>query len=267
VPANPIGSDEAASVAASAAEPSSRVPAIHGGGRASGLGPRRAVLVAAGVLVSAVLVTAFVGVLLNHDSGSAAPHRLVAAPASATTRPVSQSAGGGATHGSAVTHASTAARSAKYGGLPSWLPKAKIPVGRVLQASSAHPVLTVQGDTVSVHLASGRVLATAVGPTVPEEGRFPVPETTPCTFIITFTAATGPIPINATAFTFVDELHHVHHPRVTAMAGGGLPREIAPGRTVSLKVYDVLPTGDGGLEWAPEGARPMVAWDFDVEID
>jgi hypothetical protein len=29
----------------------------------------------------------------------------------------------------------------------------------------------------------------------------------------------------------------------------------------------VLPTGDGGLEWAPEGARPIVAWDFDVEID
>jgi hypothetical protein len=267
VPANPISSDEAPSVATSVTEPASPITMSHGGGRAFGLGPRRAVLVAAAVLVSAILVMAFVGALLNHGSGSAAPHRLVAAHPSATTRPVGQVSVSAAARGSAVTHGSTAARSAKYGGLPSWLPKAKIPVGRVLQASSAHPVLAIQGDTVSVHLASRRVLVTAVGPTVPEEGRFPVPETTPCTFIITFTAATGPIPISATAFTFVDELHRVHHPRVTAMDGGALPRGIAPGRTVSLKVYDVLPTGDGGLEWAPEGARPIVAWDFDVEID
>jgi hypothetical protein len=249
------------------AEPPSTVPTTHGGGRAFGLGPRRAVFIAAVVLVSAVLVIAFVGVLLNHNSGSAATHRLVAAHGSAAARPVSHAPLSAATRASAVTHGSTVARSAKYGGLPSWLPKAKIPVGRVLQASSAHPTLAIQGDTVSVHLARGRVLATAVGPTVPEEGRFPVPETTPCTFIITFAAATGPIPIRRTAFTFVDELHHVHHPRVTAMDGGAPPRQIAPGRTVSLKIYDVLPTGDGGLEWAPAGARPIVAWDFDVEID
>lgn len=249
------------------AEPPSTLPTTHGGGRAFGLGPRRAVFVAAVVLVSAVLVIAFVGVLPNHSSGSAATPRLVAAHGPATARPVSRAPVSAATHVSAVTHRSTVARSAKYGGLPSWLPKAKIPVGRVVQASSTHPVLAIQGDTVSVHLTSGRVLATAVGPTVPEDGHFPVPATSPCTFIITFTAATGPIPISATAFTFVDELHHVHHPRVTPMDGGALPREIAPGRTVSLKVYDVLPTGNGGLEWAPEGARPIVAWDFDVEID
>jgi len=142
-----------------------------------------------------------------------------------------------------------------------------VPVGRVLHASSGHPVLAIQGDTVAVRLAIGRVLATAVGPTVPEEGRFPVPETSPCTFIITFTAATGAIPLSPTAFTFVDELHHVHHPRVTAMSGGAPPTRVLPGHTVSLKVYDVLPTGDGGLEWAPERTHPIVAWDFDVEID
>ena len=111
------------------------------------------------------------------------------------------------------------------------------------------------------------MLATAVGPSVPEEGRFPVPATSPCTFIITFTAATGLIPISASAFTFVDELDHVHHPRVTAMDGGPPPTQISPGRTVSVRVNDVLPTGDGGLTWTPGGGRPIVAWDFDVEID
>jgi hypothetical protein len=160
-------SDQAPSGAATVAEPASTVPAIHGGGPAFGLGPRRAEFLTAAALVAAVLVVAFVGVLLNHDSGSAATHRLVGARGSATTRPVGQAPASAAAHGSAVTHGFTVARSARYGGLPSWLPKAKIPVGRVLQATSAHPALAIQGDVVSVHFASGRVLATAVGPTLP----------------------------------------------------------------------------------------------------
>jgi hypothetical protein len=169
---------------------------------------------------------------------------------------------------SAVPDGPSAARSqAKYGGLPSWLPKATVPVGRTVQASAAHPVLAIQGDTVAVELARGRVLATAVGPTVPEDGRFPVPATSPCTFVVTFAAASGVIPLSARAFTFIDEFGHVRHPQVTAMGGGPLPRQVVPGRPLSLKVYDVLPTGDGGLTWAPDGGRPIASWDFDVEID
>jgi hypothetical protein len=221
--------------------------ASRGGGRAFGLGPHLTVRLT-GAVLALVLLAALVGVLLTGHSASAARHNVVAS-----------------THGKvAATHSSS---TAKYGGLPSWLPKAKAPVERVLQASRAHPVFAIQGNTVSVHLAGERVLATAVGPTVPEDGRFPVPATTPCTFIVTFAAASGVIPLNATAFTFIDELGHVRHPRVTAIGGGALPRLLLPGRPVSLKVYDVLPTGDGGLTWAPDGGRPIASWDFDVEID
>ena len=162
---------------------------------------------------------------------------------------------------------SSAQSAGKYGGLPSWLPKAKVPVNRIVEASAAHPALAIQGDTVSVNLASGRVLATAVGPTVPEDGRFPVPATSPCTFVVTLAGASGAIPVSARAFTLIDEFGHVRHPRVTTMGGGAPPLEVLPGRTVSLKVYDVLPTGDGGLSWAPSGGRQIASWDFDVEID
>jgi hypothetical protein len=106
-----------------------------------------------------------------------------------------------------------------------------------------------------------------VGPETPEQGRFPVPATSPCTFIVTFAHASGVIPLSVKAFTFIDELGHVRHPRVTALGGGALPRQVVPGRPVSIKVYDVLPTGDGGLTWTPYGGRPIVSWDFDVEID
>ena len=54
---------------------------------------------------------------------------------------------------------------------------------------------------------------------------------------------------------------------MTARAAAPLPRAVAPGRTVTLTVSDVLPTGNGRLRWAPQGAAPIVSWDFDVEID
>jgi hypothetical protein len=156
---------------------------------------------------------------------------------------------------------------ARYGQLPSWLPKAKIPVGRVVTATAAHPWLAIQGDTVSVHLAHARVLVTTVGPVVPEEGEFPVPKTSPCAFTVTFTKASGRIPLSTKAFTILDELSILHRPVVTAQGGGPPPRWVLPGQTVTLTVRDILPTGGGRLRWAPEGTMPIVSWDFDVEID
>jgi hypothetical protein len=155
----------------------------------------------------------------------------------------------------------------RYGQIPSWLPKAKVQVGRVVTASAAHPWLAIQGDTVDVDLAGGRVAATAVGPVVPEEGRFPVPKTSPCSFTVTFTAASGVVPLSARSFTFLDELGHLHQPKVTAIGGGALPARVLPGQTISLVVSGVLPTGGGRLRWAPAGTKPVVSWDFDVEID
>ena len=158
-------------------------------------------------------------------------------------------------------------RSARYGGIPSWLPKRAGAVGATVRATITHPVLAIQGATVSVALPHGRVLATTVGPEVPREGRIPVPGTSPSTFTVTFTAAAGIVALRPAAFTIVDELGHVHHPAVRAMGGGAPPRQIRPGQTVSLIVHSVLPTGNGRLIWAPDRARPIVAWDFDLEID
>jgi hypothetical protein len=206
-------------------------------GRAFRLGPRAG----AGAVLALALAAAVFGVALaRHGSSATGPS------------------------GSATKRVESTAR---YGGIPTWLPKAKVPVDRILQASRAHPALAIEGDTVSIDLAGGRVLATAVGPSVPEEGRTPVPATSPCTFVVTFAAASAAIPLSATAFTFIDELGHVRHPRVTAIGGGPPPRKILPGRSQSLIVRDVLPTGDGGLAWAPAGGRPIASWDFDVEID
>jgi hypothetical protein len=225
------------------------------GSRAFGLGSHRRAVVAAAVGAVALLPAVLLAASPRESHGAPPAH---AQRAGYTTR-------AGTSPSSAA--ASTTTTTAKYGGLPSWLPKAKTAVNRVVTATAAHPALAIQGDTVSVDLSGGRVLTTAVGPETPEQGRFPVPASSPCTFIVTFAHASGAIPLNARAFTFIDERGHVRHPRVTAMGGGAPPAKILPGRPVSLKVYDVLPTGDGGLTWAPDGGRPIASWDFDVEID
>jgi hypothetical protein len=153
-----------------------------------------------------------------------------------------------------------------YGQIPSWIPKATVPVGRIVEASASRPRLAIQGDSVSVRLARGRVLATAVGPAVPPL-TLPPPPTTRCTFTVTLAAASGVVPLSAGAFTIVDELGRLHRPLVTRQGGGPLPQRVAPGETVTLTIRDVLPTGSGRLRWTPEGTLPIVSWDFDVEVD
>ncbi|MGA2455149.1 MAG: hypothetical protein ABSG93_16690 [Solirubrobacteraceae bacterium] len=155
----------------------------------------------------------------------------------------------------------------KYGGLPSWLPKSTFNPNEVLQASLRKPVLAIQGNTVSINLAGGHVLAELVGPTVPEDGKFPVPRTSPATFILTLSHASGVVPISPGAFALVDERGTVRHPAITAVGGGALPTRVPPGKTLSLRMHDVIPTGDGGLLWKPEGRHAIVSWDFNVEID
>jgi hypothetical protein len=162
-----------------------------------------------------------------------------------------------------------------YGALPSWLPKAKIPVDRIVQASAEHPQLAViEGNTVSVHLPHGRVLATAVGPTVPagaaqdaQEDTSADADVTTCTFKVTFTTASGRVPINPATFTILDEQGQVSHLGVSA-AGGGAPPAVAPaGRTVTLTLRSRLAEGEYILRWAPTGRKVLVGWEFNVELD
>lgn len=156
----------------------------------------------------------------------------------------------------------------RYGGIPKWLPKTEDTEERVLTASAHTPVLAIQGNTVAVDLAGGhRVLATVVGPEVPEEGQFPVPATSPCTFVLTFARGSTSVPIVPADFSVIDEEGHLHRPRLTGMDGGPPPTEVPAGKTVSLKLHGVFPTGDGSVGWSPGTDKPFVAWDFDIEID
>jgi hypothetical protein len=164
--------------------------------------------------------------------------------------------------------------SAKYGGLPAWLPKPRQAVDQIRNASVEHPWLSaVEGETVSVALASGRVLATVVGPSVPEavseraQDGDDNSETAPCKFTATFASASGEVPLRAGDFTILDERGRAHAVRVTAANGGPLPSRVLPGRPVALRISATLPEGEGALRWAPNGPRVLAGWVFGLELD
>jgi hypothetical protein len=75
------------------------------------------------------------------------------------------------------------------------------------------------------------------------------------------------IPLRDSAFTIRDQLGQFHRLTVTNAAGGTVPAELVAGRTLILNLKGVLPSGDGQLRWAPEGAVPVASWDFIVEVD
>ncbi len=127
--------------------------------------------------------------------------------------------------------------------------------------------LAMEGDTVAVRLPGGQAMVTAVGPAVPEEGESPVPTTSPCRFTVTVAAVHGSIPLSSRAFSFLGEHGERNGARVTLRGGGRLPRRIVAGQPVTLTLSSVLPVGNGQLRWAPMGGRPVVSWDFDVELD
>jgi len=156
---------------------------------------------------------------------------------------------------------------ASYGTLPSWLPKATVPVGRVVQASTAHPWIGIEGDTVVVHRDGHAVDATLVGPQVPSEGHFPIPKTTPCTFFLTLTKADGSIPLPLRDIAIFDERGHRYQPTIRSQTGGAPPARIGPGQSVTLRLSTVLPTGSGEVVWTSNGTTPIVSYEFVTEID
>lgn len=152
-----------------------------------------------------------------------------------------------------------------YGTLPAFLPRATVPVDRVVTASAGHPRLAVQGVGVEVDLPGGHVLATVTGPQVPPFVAPPPPAVT-ATFQITLARASGAVPVRPSDFTITDQLGRTFVP--TLVTGEAVPPAAVPaGGTVGFRLNAVLPTGEGRIHWAPGGGPAVASWDFIVEND
>lgn len=155
-----------------------------------------------------------------------------------------------------------------FGGYPTFLPKNTLNYhsDTVLTGTAQRPALTNQGDGVQVKTSRWSALVTVSGPQVPGEGLPYQASATTCTWVVTMSGATGPVPISAGDFTSIDVDSHVYRPALVP----GQPKPPAvlrPGQQVSFELRAVEAVGEGLMRWAPDGRDIVAKWDFVVEND
>lgn len=153
-----------------------------------------------------------------------------------------------------------------YGGLPTFLPRQSFAPDSVLTGTAARPALTTEGDGVQVMLPDASVLATVTGPEVPGEGLPYQADATTCTWTVTLTGASAPVPIVIADFTLIDHLGLVYHPTVVP-GSKAPPATLAPGHSVTFQLRAVMAVGEGLMRWAPVDKKIVASWDFEVEND
>lgn len=153
-----------------------------------------------------------------------------------------------------------------FGDLPTFLGSGTAQVDSVLTGTTGRPALSAQGEAVQVQLGNGAVRVNVVGPDVPGEGLPEVTETTTCTWTVTMTGATAPIPLSIGDFTSRDHLGLTYRPKLVP-GRPAPPARVLPGQTVSFELRAIMRTGEGLMTWAPGGGLPAAAWDFVVEND
>jgi uncharacterized protein YceK len=168
--------------------------------------------------------------------------------------------------GTAVTH--TARPAPTFGGYPSFLPKDTLNDHSDATATGTvqRPALTNQGDAVKARTSGWSVLVTVTGPQVPGEGLPYQASATTCTWVVTMSGATAPVPISTADFTAIDDESNIYRPALVP----GQPKPPAvlrPGQKVSFELRAVEAVGEGLMRWAPDGRNIVAKWDFVVEND
>jgi len=175
----------------------------------------------------------------------------------------------GCSAGPKAQHLTAAQRQAShYGGYASYLPKDTINPNDdgTLTGTIKRPALASQGEAVKVELPKLSVLMTVSGPEVPGEGLPFQTEATTCTWTVTISGASSPVPISAAEFTSIDHLGNVYRPHFVA----GQPRPphvLKRGQRVTFELRAVQVIGEGLMRWSPDGHTIAASWDFEVEND
>jgi len=154
-----------------------------------------------------------------------------------------------------------------YGGWPTFLPSPTQAVNQTLTGSQDSPALISQGGTVLAELPDGgTVLVTITGPEVPGQGLPEPPPTTTCTWTVVFSDGTVDVALDLADFAAQDSSGVVYRPQF--VPGRATPPASLPaGQSVSFELRTIMPTGEGAIQWAPDGKTPVATWDFIVEND
>jgi hypothetical protein len=131
-----------------------------------------------------------------------------------------------------------------------------------------------QGYTVQAEMPTGSADITAVGPTFPAyisnyaaEGKWPAGQLVASTFYVTFADVRGTIPLPAKSFQVEDAAYQHIGASFKLKGGGAAPSAIHAGQTVTLEVKTKTLEGQGAIAWSPLGKNALIAWIYQLELD
>jgi hypothetical protein len=151
---------------------------------------------------------------------------------------------------------------------PSFLPARTINANDdgILTGTATKPALTVEGEGVEIKTPGWSVRVVVSGPVVPGEGLPYQPPETTCTWTVTMSDATGPVPISLADFNSIDHLGQIYH--LTFAQGQPVPPStVTPGKKVSFELRSYEAVGEGLMRWAPINQKILAMWDYEVEND
>lgn len=165
--------------------------------------------------------------------------------------------------GCVAAPASTTASSAHAGSYP--VAVAGTTVTRTPSVAAGGYALVAAGDPVRVHLAHADLLVTVEGPDVqvpqPKPGEPISAPSAPGVLTVTVTAEHGQAAIAASQFLGLNEVQSKF------VLGSDRRSGVAtPGHPVTLHLHAQFASGHTTLTWQPLG-KPLVTWDFTIEID
>jgi hypothetical protein len=110
------------------------------------------------------------------------------------------------------------------------------------------------------------VTAVVTGPEGPDEGLpYQAPVTT-CTWTVSLSGATAPVPVSVSDFDSIDNLGNVYRPYL--VPGQPVPSSVLKsGQRVTFELRAGEAVGEGLMRWAPIDGQIVAKWDFVVQND
>lgn len=169
-------------------------------------------------------------------------------------------AAGAVLAGCAATDRAPSSSDAGIGAWPTFLPSPS--PSSIAHGDAASPALSYAGSPVIVTTRGGRMRVDVQGPASPADTPLDAPEVD-CTFTVTLSGASRPIPVSADMFDVYDNSGRTH----ALTPEDPLPGTLEPGASQTVRLHGVLPAGEGMLRLRPDAATFLAAWDYVVEDD
>jgi hypothetical protein len=155
-----------------------------------------------------------------------------------------------------------AATATGIGDWPSFLPSPT--AAGAAHGSAANPALSYAGSPVVIATGGGTVTVNVQGPTYPGDTKVGA-DSVQCTFTVVLSDASAPIALDHARFDVLDHTGQVHD--LTPPAGQTVPATVQPGATATFELAATVPSGEGMLRYAVDGAGTAAAWDYVAETD